>query len=422
MVWTDDALGFATTYVYDAAHRRLSVQDPSGGITTTVYDDAGNVVQSIDPLGHTTTYLYDQLNRLSETTDALGGVTTFLYDAVGNRTTVVDPVGNRTTFVYDALNRQTEEIDPLGHSSTMAYNAAGLLTSSTDRLGRRRDYSYDNDNRLLTETWRDSGGTLVNTLTHSYDENGNELTAGDDSGTYTFTYDALDRQATVQGLFGVILTFTYDAVGNRTKVEDSFGGVTTSVYNAVNLLSSRQFGGSGQTPLRFDQEYTARDQVGTITRYSDLAGTTKVGQSLYAYDDAGRLENLLHKDGSGTSLLNLTYTYDLASRVTSEVADGVTTSYGYDDTNQVTSAGTYSYDYDLNGNRTMTGYQTDTGNRLINDGVYTYTNDAEGDRTKKSKAANDETWTFGYDHNNQMTWAEKRATDGGTLLCAGLRV
>jgi hypothetical protein len=31
-------------------------------------------------------------------------------------------------------------------------------------------------------------------------------------------------------------------------------GVTTSTYNAVDLLTSRQFGGSGQTPLRFDQD------------------------------------------------------------------------------------------------------------------------------------------------------------------------
>jgi RHS repeat-associated protein len=33
----------------------------------------------------------------------------------------------------------------------------------------------------------------------------------------------------------------------------------------------------------------------------------------------------------------------------------------------------------------------------------------------RSKGATLETWTFGYDHRNQMVWAEKRATDGGTL-------
>ena len=42
---TIDALRFTTTYVYDAAHRLLSVEDPSGGISTTVYDYAGNVAR-----------------------------------------------------------------------------------------------------------------------------------------------------------------------------------------------------------------------------------------------------------------------------------------------------------------------------------------------------------------------------------------
>src|SRR5262249_58087786 len=122
-------------------------------------------------------------------------------------------------------------------------------------------------------------------------------------------YDAVNRVSTNQGEFGTTLTYTYDATGNRTKVQDSFGGVLTSVYNAVNLLTSRQFGGSGQTPLRLDLAYTPRNQVATVTRYSDLAGTTKIGDSAYSYDAAGRLTNLKHRDGSGTSLAHYTHTF-----------------------------------------------------------------------------------------------------------------
>jgi len=59
----------------------------------------------------------------------------------------------------------------------------------------------------------------------------------------------------------------------------------------------------------------------------------------------------------------------------------------------------------------MSGYQHGTGNRLTNDGVYTYRYDAEGNLTKKSKGPSLETWTFGWDHRNQMIWAEKRASD-----------
>jgi len=52
---------------------------------------------------------------------------------------------------------------------------------------------------------------------------------------------------------------------------------------------------------------------------------------------------------------------------------------------------------------------------MTNDGTWTYTYDDAGNMTKKSKGANAETWTFGYDHENHLIWAEQRATDGGTL-------
>src|SRR5262249_53372008 len=158
-----------------------------------------------------------------------------------------------------------------------------LLSSTTDRLGRRTDFAYDNANRLTTETWV-SGGLTVNTLTFTYDGNGNQLTAGDSHGFYTMTYDALDRGTTVPEPFNLSLTFTYDAVGNRTLVQDSQNGVTTSVYDAANQVTSRQFGGSGQTPLRIDLTYNPVHQLDTETRYSDLAGTLRVGSTSYTYD------------------------------------------------------------------------------------------------------------------------------------------
>ncbi len=317
---------------------------------------------------------------------------------------------------YDGLNRLTEEIDPLGHSLTLAYNGANRLTSQTDRLGRRRDYVYDASGRLLTETWKNSDGTTANVLTHTYDANGNELTAQDSHGVYTLVYDDANQVTSVQELFGLTLTMTYDAAGNRTRVQDSLGGVTTSVYNAVHALTQRAFGGVSQIPLRVDENYNARNQVTTLTRYSDLAGTTKVGEQLTSYDSAGRTTTINQRDGSGTSLINLTYTYDSVGRVSTQVRNGSTTTYLYDATNQLTDDGVVSYSYDANGNRTMAGYQTGPGNQLTNDGVNTYTYDNEGNLSKKSKGVADETWTFSYDQRNQLIGVDERATDGGTLL------
>src|SRR5262249_35349245 len=158
-----------------------------------------------------------------------------------------------------------------------------------------------NGDRQTGETWV-SGGSTANTLTYTYDAVGNRLTAADVNGAYTMTYDSLNRLATVQGPFGTTLTYTYDPVGNRTRRDDSYGGVLTTVYDAANRLTSKQFGGTSQTPLRLDVTYTDRNQTASQTRYSDLAGTQKVGSSAYTYDAAMRLTNLQHKNGSDSLL------------------------------------------------------------------------------------------------------------------------
>src|SRR5262249_8024470 len=142
----------------------------------------------------------------------------------------------------------------------------------------------------------------------------------------------------------------------------------------------------------------------------------KVGETDYTYDSAGRTTNIVHKNGTGTNLSNLTYTYDNASRLQTDQTDGALRTYSYDNTNQLTNDGATAFSYDAAGNRTMTGYSTGTGNRLTNDGTWTYTYDNEGNTTKRSKGASAETWTFGYDNRNALTSAEKRDTDGGTLL------
>src|SRR5439155_13397693 len=127
---------------------------------------------------------------------------------------------------------------------------AGWVTSRTDRLGRRIEYTYDNADALVSQVWKDAGGTAVNTLTWSYDKEGNELTAADKNGTFTTTYDALNRASLIKDEFGQTLTYSYDAVGNRTKLEDSKGGIITYTYDNADRLATVQFGGTSQTPLR----------------------------------------------------------------------------------------------------------------------------------------------------------------------------
>lgn len=159
-----------------------------------------------------------------------------------------------------------------------------------------------------------------------------------------------------------------------------------------------------------DIGYDALGREATETRYSDLAGSNLVARTTFTYTAAGQIENLHHTGPSGTNIANYTYTYDAASRVTAEVLNGTATTYSYDNADQVTADGTTTVTYDANGNRNNGSYSTSTGNRLTTDGTYNYTYDDEGNQTGKVKIADGETWSYTYDHRNQLTLVTHKAT------------
>ena len=86
--------------------------------------------------------------------------------------------------------------------------------------------------------------TLVNTINYSYDNLGDMLTAADDSSSYTFTYNVLGEQTSVDnngsgasgttgtpGVPDVVLTSPIDTLGNRTSLDATIGG-TADFQNA----------------------------------------------------------------------------------------------------------------------------------------------------------------------------------------------
>ena len=165
--------------------------------------------------------------------------------------------------------------------------------------------------------------------------------------------------------------------------------------------------------------YTADSELGTITRYSDLAGSSTIGTTAYAYDNADRVTAITSKDSTSTTIAYYNYGYDAADRVTTlTTKSGGTETYTYDAASQLLTDNTGSsssatYSYDANGNRTMAGYQTGVDNRIGNDGTYTYTYDAEGNITEKSKGSGLETWYYGYNQKNMLT-SVRETTDGTT--------
>jgi RHS repeat-associated protein len=453
------ALTFSTRYAYDALNQQTQVIqriDPNTGLGQTTwqsYDPAGNRTSVLDPLGNRTAYRFDAVNRLVVSIDPRGGRTTTTYDAESNPLQVSDPEGNSTRYHYDALGRRDRTTDTFGFTATAAYDTAGNLTSSTDRLGRRRDFSYDALNRQTGEAWAPAGGgTAVPVATLTYDTAGNLTGSASPAGAYTFSYDALNRVKGSQQPFGVTLTATYDAAGRRTLLQDSLGGTATSVYDNGNRLTSRQFSVGGATPVRVDQAWTPRNQVGTVTYYNDLAGQSPAMFGMYTYNDLGQLSTLLwthdrtrpldalFNGGPGyngvESLFDrydrdgrLMYEQRSAWRSASDPGSGQVNpafsyaagqNYSYDPSGEVLGDGTTVYTYSPDGNRSTGSEVYGPGNQLLQDANWAYRYDREGNLVEqdgKPGGSNpDSRWLYSYDNANRLIAAEQRKQSDGSLV------
>src|SRR5581483_1979627 len=97
-----------------------STRDALGNTFTTVYDEAGNVVGTINARGVRTSYTFDKDNRQTSMTEAVGTsverTTSTVYDGVGNVVQRVDALGRTTSYAFDSLDRQTAITEAVGTS------------------------------------------------------------------------------------------------------------------------------------------------------------------------------------------------------------------------------------------------------------------------------------------------------------------
>jgi YD repeat-containing protein len=118
-----------------------------------------------------------------------------------------------------------------------------------------------------------------------------------------------------------------------------------------------------------------------------------------------------------TTIADYHWDYDAFGRVTyfsydfSDGDDGSST-YTYDATGQLidadhTAQADEEFEYDENGNRTMTGYDTDPNNLLVSDGVFDFAYDAEGNRVSRTRIstdpADDKTVEYEWDYRDRLT-------------------
>jgi RHS repeat-associated protein len=362
--------GQSTVFTYDGLNRLSSIKDAVGNVIRKEYDPVGRLRRALDPRGNTTQFSYDAVGNLTQVLDAEGGTAKYTYDDNRNRIAQTDPKNNTAQLSYDPLNRLIASRDALNNTYTYSYDAVGNRLSQTDARGRIVQFAYDASSRLTTITYPDS-----TTVRLSYDAAGNVTQMVDALGTSRYTYDQLNRVTNYTDAFSKTIGYQYDANGNVIRLTYPDGKQVTYQYDAVNRLTSFTDWASKTTSYQYDS-------TNFVTRLTYPNGTT----TTFAYNNAGRLVSktdepaissyvfTLDANGNRTSasirqpLASLnpnesqSYAYDAANRIqtsgaatfsfdpngnmTGKTQNGVTTSYGYDFTDRLTtvSSGTqYSY-------------------------------------------------------------------------------
>lgn len=312
-----------------------TIANPAGFSTVTGFDGAGRAVTATAP------------SVLDEEDVARTPVTTTGYDDVGNITSVTDPLLQTTTFIYDGRNRKVAEVRPAVQNGGVgplvappfcyAYDAVGNVVATRDANESVTFNAYDQWNRLIVVERPGNGGRVFT----GYDGNGNVVDVTDGNGHQTLNvYDALDRLRSTTDAHNITVSYEYDAVGNRTKITDGRGQQSLFAYqDGLNRNTSITYPVSVPVSFVYDgvNKVQRIDSEARVTNYTydlrnRLRTVTYIGRSVddrvYTHDDFGNLLTVTEANKGGKA--DVAYTYDALRRVLTETSGGITHTYKYD--------------------------------------------------------------------------------------------
>jgi RHS repeat-associated protein len=454
-----------TSYSYNADGRQTSVIPPNGNVTSS-------------PSNYQTTTTYDASgNTLSETVPPPSGsgpgeTTTNYYDASSNKVAVTGQNGNPATCnpltnsscadttynVYDEQSRELITTDPSSNETAYTDDADAAMLTTTQQSGTAGTYTYNGAGELTQISYTD--GTP--TVSYQYGANGKRCwmfqgtstasCASPPTGAATYSYDSSSRLTSETNSAGATDTYGYDSSSNLSCVSypnaaghtcSSTGtptGVVRYTYNQTNQLSSLTdwagntltFTYSGHGEQCWVSTYAPATPSCGSPPHQSGAVTTK-----YGYDALGNVSDAKTTTGAGpTNLLDLsvgsrdaTYNITAATPTVATTAKN-TDSYGYNDTNQVSSGpitgttGSTAYAYSPLGSTTAdttafgsAGYTTagalcwtytGTSSNACSSpptGATTYSTNSDGERTGLTPSSGNSA-SYGWE------------TDSNLLICA----
>ncbi len=281
---TVSPIGGVTQYAYDAAGNKFCTVGPlayANGKTCPSSPPTSPPTQGSDPYPGATITISNSLDQPIQTTDPIGGVTLNTYDQAGNLTeTQVEPVSASsnastviTTYTYNADNQQTSStVDPgssLAATTEQFYDPSGNVYCSVSANAYiRGQYSSTNTSGYQCPAWQGSWGTSPPTPSNLYSSTPSSTQANN------------------------VTTSFYDANGNLVQTTNPNVDTTVTSYDA----NGRPY--CQIDPINFAKGTTCPTSPPTS------APTTATGYTTTIYDAAGNTVSTTDPIGNTT-----TYTY-----------------------------------------------------------------------------------------------------------------
>ncbi|HDR9179635.1 TPA: LysM peptidoglycan-binding domain-containing protein [Burkholderia vietnamiensis] len=319
VVQSVDANGVSRITEYDRNGRIVGMRDPAGRSSTT-YDAFNNVLTQTDRLGNTTTYSYSSKMQWMIVRTPEGVVTTTKYNEFGQIDSVIDGQDNVVKYEYDRdgllknVSSQSRTLHGYDIDQSHGYDRdhAGNVLTEYDGDRKSVEYSYDAVGRVLTRKERTNQSSPASgpdawvpvelVTKYEYDAKGQQVRTTDPSGTITDThYDLNGRKMTVivdptgQKL---TTTFTYDRTGQILTVtegaDSATAKVTQNTYDGAGRLIEQIVDPAG---LKLTTRY-AYDPAGNLVSETNAAG----GVTHHVYDAAGREIGAVGPTGTITAI------------------------------------------------------------------------------------------------------------------------
>ena len=308
--------GTYKNYEYNALCLVTKAADGEGIIFEGTYNRDGLLIAEKSRPGVDKEYRYDKLGRIVEV--KTGGEVTerYSYSAKGRTVTFTDGKGSDYVYSYDEFGRLVSERNRLDGIQNYTYNENTELSGKKDFEGNMTALSYDTRTRTKKTSYADGTESII-----VYDACGNILSATNESGTLSYTYNKAGKLIKqTDDKIGETVTYTYDKAGCRVRLASRNRDITYTYGKNSELIAQKDT----KQNLAVSFVY---DKCGRETERKFANGVVQKTR----YDKAGRTVSIAQYAKNGNLLSGEAYVYDETGRRTHTVNDkGLVTIYKYD--------------------------------------------------------------------------------------------